>query len=124
MGKVDPKRLAHLISRELTQFECARNSGDLSAGWHALERAHIVSQAAFLRHAITHIRMLGFAIEQREWGEAVGQAFRLLLVPIGHGLGRLPMGNTGRSNVSAFKGMPLPDDLAAEFTLLNPIRQR
>lgn len=55
--------------------------------------------------------MLRFAIEVRDGREALGQTFRLLLVPIGNATGRLPAGNTGRANVSAFDPMPIPADL-------------
>jgi hypothetical protein len=36
-----------------------------------------------------------------------------LLVPVGHALGRLPLGNPGRSNVSALRPMPVREDIAA-----------
>jgi hypothetical protein len=35
-----------------------------------------------------------------------------LLAPLGSLTGRLPVGNSGRSNVSAFAPMPIPADLA------------
>ncbi|MBT8427288.1 MAG: DUF3703 domain-containing protein, partial [Erythrobacter sp.] len=37
--------------------------------------------------------------------------------PLGNLTGRLPWGNTGRANVSAFAPMPYPDDLAEVFTI-------
>jgi hypothetical protein len=37
---------------------------------------------------------------------------RIILAPLGALTGRLPVGNTGRSNVSAFAPMPIPADLA------------
>jgi hypothetical protein len=40
-----------------------------------------------------------------------GQLARLALAPLGALTGRMPWGNNGRSNVSAFKPMPIPDDL-------------
>jgi hypothetical protein len=42
-----------------------------------------------------------------------GQLLRLLLVPLGHLSGRFPLGNTGRSHVSAFRPMSVaPEPLA------------
>ena len=35
------------------------------------------------------------------------------LVPPGSLTGRLPMGNTGRARISAFRSMPVPADLAS-----------
>ena len=43
--------------------------------------------------------------------EIRGQLPRLALVPLGHLFSRLPAGNTGRSNVSAFAPMDVPADL-------------
>jgi hypothetical protein len=59
--------------------------------------------------------MLGFAIRRRDWSEVMGQIVRIILAPIGAVTGRLPVGNTGRSNVSAFAPMPVPDDLQLEI---------
>jgi len=56
--------------------------------------------------------MLAFAVSRREWAEVAGQALRLLLAPLGTLTGRTPMGNTGRSDVSAFATMPIPADIA------------
>lgn len=80
--------------------------------WLLLEAAHVVGQTRFGPHLETHGLMLAQAWRHRDAGEMVGQAFRLLLVPLGHLTGRLPIGNPGRTNVSAFKPMPLRSDIA------------
>nr|WP_262504090.1 DUF3703 domain-containing protein [Sphingosinithalassobacter sp. CS137] len=46
-------------------------------------------------------------------GEASGQIARLALAPLGNLTGRLPIGNTGRSDVSAFARLEIPSDLRA-----------
>jgi len=55
--------------------------------------------------------MLTFAIFERDTREIIGQIVRLALAPLGSLTGRIPIGNTGRSNVSAFRPMPVPEDL-------------
>lgn len=55
--------------------------------------------------------MLRAAWAASDGRELHGQLIRLLLVPLGHLLGRLPRGNTGRSIVSAFAPMNVPADL-------------
>jgi hypothetical protein len=55
--------------------------------------------------------MLEFAVALRDWREVTGQVVRLILAPLGALTGRIPVGNTGRSNVSAFQPMAIPDDL-------------
>jgi hypothetical protein len=55
--------------------------------------------------------MLGYALKQYDWREVIGQLVRLALAPVGALTGRIPVGNTGRSNVGVFQPMPIPDDL-------------
>lgn len=77
--------------------------------WQWLAAAHIVGQYHLTLHWDSHCAMLGYAMELRDPREAAGQLFRLALVPLGHLLGRLPAGNTGRATVSAFSPMPLDE---------------
>jgi hypothetical protein len=72
---------------------------------------HIIAQPFWGLHLAIHGAMFSLAIRQRDWSEALGQIFRLLLAPIGALTGKLPIGNTGRSTVSAFQPMPIPPDL-------------
>lgn len=105
----------HLIVDELEAFEKARASGDVTGAWRALERAHIVSQPFLGPHLANHCAMFGFAVERNDWREAAGQLVRLALATLGALTGRIPVGNTGRSNVSAFQPMPIADDLLAKI---------
>ena len=68
-------------------------------------------QRDFGRHWRMHVTMLRAAWALRDGRELLGQLLRLSLVPLGHLFGRLPLGNTGRSNVSAFTPMDVPADL-------------
>ena len=101
-----------LLNEELARHRLATRQGDAAASWHALERAHILAQSALGDHLRVHLAMLAHAVRTRDPGEAVGQILRILLAPIGALTGRLPIGNTGRSNVSAFAPMRVPADLA------------
>ena len=76
-----------------------------------LERAHVLGQRDFMRHWQVHRLMLRVAWDLSDGREIRGQLLRLALVPLGHLFRRLPMGNTGRSNVSAFAPMDVPADL-------------
>lgn len=57
--------------------------------------------------------MLMLAWETRNRKDLAGQLFRLVLVPIGHLLGRLPLGNPCRANVNAFKPKTVRPDVLA-----------
>lgn len=104
-----------LLESEMTAYREARVRNEFELAWHHLERAHIVSQPNLGPHLVSHWAMLGFAFTQREWREVGGQVVRLVLAPLGALTGRIPIGNTGRSNVSAFKSMPIADDLLAKI---------
>ncbi|WP_231726152.1 MULTISPECIES: DUF3703 domain-containing protein [unclassified Sphingomonas] len=104
-----------VIAAEMAAYRSAVKAGDDDRAWHHLERVHIVSQPYLGPHLASHGAMLGFAIRRRDWSEVMGQIVRIILAPIGAVTGRLPVGNTGRSNVSAFAPMPVPDDLQLEI---------
>lgn len=104
-------RAIMLIESELAAYRAAKANQDIVKAWTALERAHILSQPFLGPHIANHWSMLCFAVEQRDRREMTGQMVRLALAPLGALTGRIPVGNTGRSDVSAFKPMPIPEDL-------------
>ena len=73
--------------------------------WRWLEAAHVLGQTSLPLHWRSHTAMLRYALALRDAREAAGQLLRLALVPLGHLLARLPLGNIGRSHVSAFRPM-------------------
>ena len=95
----------------LRQFHASPQM-DTEAVWDLLSAAHIVGQTDFRMHCRVHWAMLSFAAKTRDGGEVLGQLFRLGLVPMGHFFQRLPLGNIGRANVSAFESMPVAPRLA------------
>lgn len=114
-GLAQTLSMRRVIADEMILFRAARASGEQTAAWRHLERAHIVSQPHLALHLASHWSMLGFAVELHDWRETAGQVVRLALAPLGALTGRIPVGNTGRSNVSAFQPMPVPQDLAAKI---------
>lgn len=116
--EISVERARSLVNHELRNFEAAKISGDQHAGWRSLEHIHILSQGFELMHLYSHWRMLRYAWTLRDKKEVVGQLMRLALAPIGNLTGRLPFGNTGRSNVSAFQPMEIPSDFRAKMTKL------
>jgi len=99
------------LENELAGYRHAWRRGDIVSAWMALERAHIHSQPRLGPHLRVHALMLGLAVRTHDWREVRGQVLRLALAPLGNLTGRIPQGNTGRSNVSAFRPMEVPDDL-------------
>lgn len=111
----DPVIYARLLSR----FE-ALPAAATRERWLLLEAAHVVGQTRFRPHLETHWLMLGQAWRTRDASEMAGQVLRLLLVPLGHLTGRLPIGNPGRSQVSAFRPMAVRADIAEAIAQATP----
>ena len=79
--------------------------------WAFLTAAHIVGQLDLALHLQCHLAMLRLSWLEKRWTEMFGQLLRIILAPLGHIFGKLPIGNTGRANVSAFKPMPVSSDI-------------
>jgi hypothetical protein len=114
------RRIQPHVQLELEAADRARAQGDLAAGFRHLERAHVLGQASTVLHVQVHWRMLLWALQQRRPGDAAGQLMRLAAALLVTGIGWLPRGNTGGSNVSAIRPMPVPPDLQR---LLDAARQ-
>ena len=117
MANVSLHRLAAFLAEEYRAANEAERAGRIDVAWHHLGRAHILAQTRFWPHLETHSKMLRLALRLRDWREVVGQLIRFALAPLGNLTGRLPLGNTGRSNVSAFAPIELPPDL---YAILDP----
>ena len=85
--------------------------GELEAGFAHLERAHVIGQAFVVPHARAHWLMLKVEVRRRRPVAAFGQAVRIVLGVLGSAVGVVPVGNTGGSDVSMFKRMPIAPDL-------------
>ena len=105
---------------ERNQARTARTEGNAAAEWRHLERAHILSQPMAWPHLVTHASMFSAAWRRRDLRELAGQTARLLLAVPGSVSGRYPLGNTGGAGVSAFRPMPVPDDLRSLLTVEDP----
>jgi hypothetical protein len=98
---------------ELQAAKAAEALGDMATAFRHLERAHILGQNSTRFHVLAHIRMLVWAWKQRDIGEFFGQLFRIVGAATKTFMGLVPQGNSGGTNVSPFRSMPLPDDLQA-----------
>lgn len=87
-------------------------AADPAARFHRLERAHVLSQVSTPEHVRVHWHMLAWGIRQRSGREVVGQILRIAGAATKTAVGLVPAGNTGGANVSPFRSMPVPGDLA------------
>lgn len=91
--------------------ETGRAAHALEERWSWLMAAHVVGQHHVGLHFDSHRRMLGLARETNDWREVAGQLLRLSLLPLGHLVGRIPLGNIGRSTVGVTARMEPPESV-------------
>lgn len=89
--------------------------GQMSNAFLHLERAHVLGQAATVEHVRVHWRMLLWGLRQRSARECLGQLLRIAGAATKTAVGLVPHGNTGGSNISPFKRMPVPPELEARI---------
>jgi hypothetical protein len=97
---------------ELEAADAATLGGKGEAAFHHLERAHILSQRHTREHVRVHWLMLRLGASAGAWREVLGQSTRIVAAALFSRIW-VPIGNTGRANVSALKPMPIPGDLRA-----------
>lgn len=95
------------FDNEMTLAEELIARGELEAGFAHLERAHVIGQAFVMPHARSHWLMLKVELRRRRAVAAFGQAVRIVLGMLGSAVGIVPVGNTGGSDISMFKRMPI-----------------
>jgi Protein of unknown function (DUF3703) len=85
--------------------------GELAAAFPHLERAHVIGQAFVVPHVTSHWRMLQLEFRRKRVNAAFGQIVRLVLGMLGSAAGIVPVGNSGGTNISMFKRMPIAPEL-------------
>ena len=85
--------------------------GEFETGFAHLERAHVIGQAFVVPHARSHGLMLRLEVRRKRPIAALGQVVRLVLGILGSAVGKVPVGNTGGSDISMFKRMPIAQEL-------------
>lgn len=103
------------VEAELAAARAAEREGDPAAGFRHLERAHVLGQGSTVQHVRVHLHMLIWGIRHHDMRQAIGQILRLIGAAAGTWAGLVPHGNTGGSNVNAFRSMAIPDDLADQI---------
>lgn len=102
--------LRNAYEAELRAAQAAKAAGNVAVAFRHLERAHILSQRHTGPHVYVHWLMLRLGASAGMWREVVGQSTRIVAAALFSRLW-VPIGNTGRADVSAVKPMSIPDDL-------------
>lgn len=100
------------VDAELQAAWQAFGQVDRASSFGHLERAHVLGQASTYQHVRVHVHMLGWAWRTRSARELAGQMLRIVGAATKTPWGLVPDGNTGGANVSPFKPLSVPADLA------------
>lgn len=99
------------VEAELQAALGAETAGNPEQAFAHLERAHVLGQASTVEHVRVHWRMFRWGVKHRNLRECLGQLVRIVGAATKTAIGLVPAGNTGGSNVSPFKRLPVPPEL-------------
>lgn len=105
-------RIRPHVDAELHAAALAERQGNPAAAFAHLERAHVLGQESTIQHVRVHWRMFAWGWRQKRGRECAGQVLRMVGAATKTGIGLVPTGNTGGSNISPFKRLPVPAELA------------
>jgi len=112
MKQISPSPRVRAFETSISDALRCLRAKELSAALSFLRRSHVLGQRDFRRHLRVHSLMLLVAWRRRDPREVAGQLLRLALTPLGHLTGRLPEGNSGTADVSAFASQAIPAEIA------------
>ena len=98
------------VVEELDRASNLMKEGKPDAAFRHLENAHILGQESTHFHVLAHLHMAAWAIRQRDIKELFGQMLRIVGAAALTAIGLVPTGNTGGSNISPFKQLPLSEE--------------
>lgn len=101
--------------RQLNLGKVALKNKEHNKAFYHLENAHVLGQKHVYRHTVSHYWMLIFGIQTKNTKEIFGQIFRIV-ASILFTLIWVPLGNTGGSNISPIKPIPLRKELKNYFS--------
>lgn len=100
------------VDTELEASVRADLRGDGQVSFRHLERAHVLGQASTVEHVRVHWRMFLRGWRRRDFRECLGQVMRIFGAGTMTAVGWVPAGNTGGTDVSPFRRLPIDPELA------------
>lgn len=101
------RQLKNAVDAEMAMAIRLYQRGQQAAAFRHLEVAHVLGQRYVVPHILSHWWMLKIGLQRSSMPEVIGQAARIVLGAIGSAIGVIPTGNTGGTNISIFKRLPI-----------------
>jgi hypothetical protein len=99
------------FEHEMAEARRLYQEGRLDQAFSHLETAHVLGQHHVVPHVQSHWLMLKIGLRRRSVHEVFGQTVRIMLGALGSAVGAVPVGNTGGTNISMFKRLPIAEDI-------------
>lgn len=99
---------------QLQLGKTALKTTDHQSAFYHFENAHILGQKHVWRHILSHYWMFVYGIKTKDIKEITGQFFRMIASLI-FTLIWVPLGNTGGTNISPIKTIPIRKELQKYF---------
>lgn len=90
------------------------NNNEVQTAFYHFENAHVLGQSHLYRHALSHFWLLFWGYKTNSVKEIIGQSFRIIASLL-FTLIWVPMGNTGGTNISSIKILPIRKELQKYF---------
>ncbi len=99
----------------MRSYSACLQRNELQQAWRHLEKAHVIGQAYPFEHTYVHWKMLQFGLRIKSGKEVIGQIPRLLVGGVKSFVGKIPVGNTGGSNIPPLKPLPIEPEILEIF---------
>ncbi len=109
-------RISPHVQEQLNLANKARQRGSVSDEFKHLENAHVLGQSSTYHHTRVHLLMMFWGVRQSDWREVVGQVLRTIGAVTKTYLGWIPTGNTGGTDISPFKPLPIAPEMEAKIS--------
>ncbi len=103
-------KLAPFVKAKLKLATKTRKLGNIKLEFQHLENAHILGQESIYWHVKVHVLMFFKATRNLKLKEIFGQVIRIVGAITKTVFWLVPQGNTGVTNVSPFKVMPIKSE--------------
>lgn len=101
----------HAFEAEIAFAQVHMAQTNLDRAIYHFERAHLIGQAYVWPHIRSHWYLLRVQWRRKNVPAVVGQLTRMLLGGVGSAVGIVPTGNTGGSDISMFKRLPIDPEM-------------
>lgn len=111
---MDSQLLKTEVYHQLKQGRIALKKNSFKVAFYNFENAHILGQKHIVRHTISHYWMFFLGVKSKNSSEIIGQLTRIISALL-FTLIWIPIGNTGGTNISPIKSIPITKELQKYF---------